>query len=239
MSTLPEKLPSVLLVEDDPTLSLELVEFLCGDGFAVDSVTGVQEAEQALQTPYDLMVLDLNLPDGNGVEFCGRIRPYVRSGIVVCSGRSERELRLSMLRGGADAFLVKPVDAEELSAVLTSVLRRVTPQAPSPLRASVVPSTWRLEKVQYSLIAPSGKRVSLTTAESLLLETLFSAPDRTADRLQLLEVFERAEMPVNGPRLETLVSRLRAKVFSATTHQLPLRASYGRGYVFKAFVEIC
>ena len=233
-----EKLPSVLLVEDDSVLSLELAEFLRGDGFAVHCVAGVIEAEQALERHFDLMVLDLNLPDASGVDLCRRVRPYLRSGIVICSGRSERDLRLSMLRIGVDAFLVKPVDPEELSATLSSVLRRVTLDRPSPLRDSTVPSMWRLDTAQLSLRVPTGKQIALTEAESLLLGTLLSQPARAADRQHLLEVFLKASMPMSGPRLETLVSRLRSKVYGQAGHQLPLRASYGRGYVFAAHAEV-
>ena len=238
MNELREKLPSVLLVEDDPVLSLELAEFLRGDGFDVRCVSTVADAEHALEQHFDLMVLDLNLPDASGVDFCRRIRPYLRSGIVICSGRSERELRLSLLRGGADAFLVKPVDPEELSATLSSVLRRVVLDPPSPLRESALPSLWRLDTAQLSLRAPNGTQVTLTEAELLLLRTLLGQSVRTADRQQLLAIFQQAEMPMSGPRLETLVSRLRSKVYGQSGHQLPLRASYGRGYVFAAHAEV-
>jgi DNA-binding response OmpR family regulator len=239
MSNSLNKPPSLLLVEDDPALSFELSDFLSHDGFAVHSVSSVIAAERALEQPFDLMVLDLNLPDASGVDFCQRIRRYIRSGIVICSGRSERELRLSLLRSGADAFLVKPVDPEELSAILFSVLRRVAVVAPSPLRESVVPAMWRLDSAQMSLWVPSGKQVPLTAAESLLLGTLLGQSERAADRTHLLEVFDRASMPMSGPRLETLVSRLRSKVYGLAGHQLPLRASYGRGYIFAAHAEVC
>ena len=231
--------PSLLIVEDDPTLRSELTEYLAGQGFAVDGVEDVQAAEQKLQTPYDLMVLDLNLPDGSGVELCARLRPYVRSGIVICSGRSERDLRLSMLRNGADAYLVKPVDPEELAAVLTSVLRRVTPVPASPmLGAPPPPQMWRLDRAQQSLVAPTGRRVNLSAGEMLLMAAMFSQPDRVMERQQLLDAFDAGGMPMTGPRLDTMVSRLRNKVFNCSGAQLPLRANYGRGYVFAGHVMI-
>lgn len=229
----------MLIVEDDPTLLGELTEFLGAQGFSVSGVTGVQEAELRLQNPYDLLVLDLNLPDGSGVELCRRLRPYLRSGIVVCSGRSERELRLALLRSGADAFLVKPVDPEELAAVLTSVLRRVKPAPASPMLPSAPPpAMWRLDRVQQSLIGPSGSLIPLTSAEATLLRELLSMPDRTAERQQLLDTLEAAGMPMTGPRLESLVSRLRSKVMEGSGMPLPLRANYGRGYIFAAHALI-
>lgn len=229
---------SLLLVEDDAVLRQELADFLRADGFDVHPVAGVQQAEQCLQRPFDLLVLDLNLPDGSGVDLCLRLRPYVRSGIVICSGRSDRELRLSLLRGGADAFLVKPVDPEELSAVLASVLRRVTPAPASPMRHSVPPSMWRLDRVQQRLIVPSGKDVRLTGGESLLLAEVFASPQRIAARDYLLDRFAAENMPIRGPRLETLVSRLRGKVIASCGLRLPLRAQYRRGYEFTALTAL-
>ncbi len=230
-------MPTLLLVEDDPVLRQEFGEYLSGDGFAVHSVATVMEAERALTEPFDLMVLDLNLPDGSGIELCQRLRPYLRSGIVICSGRSERELRVSLLRSGADAFMVKPVDAEELSATLSSVLRRVIAPVASPMRASQLPSLWRLDRVHRCLWAPKGKQVMLSAHELLLLQILLEQPEQLVGRQQILARFEEASMPITGSRLETIISRLRAKVFDACGAQLPLRASYGRGYIFAAHAD--
>lgn len=232
------KKPSLLLVEDDLVLLQEFAEYLSRDGFDVHGVSGITDAERALTKPFDLMVLDLNLPDGDGAAFCRRIRSYLRLGIVICSGRSERELRLSLLRSGADAFMVKPVDAEELSATLSSVLRRVTTTVPSPMVAPQVPSLWRLDRIQLCLFGPRGVQIALTEAECLLLNVLIEHPDRTAERRYLLERFEKAALPMTGSRLETLISRLRAKVFAACGSRLPLRANYGRGYIFTAYSEL-
>ena len=232
------KLPSLLLVEDDPTLALELADFLRAEGYEVQVATGLQEAEQALQGLFDLLVLDLNLPDGSGAELCLRLRPYVRSGVVVCTGRSERDLRHTLLRGGADAFLVKPVDPEELSAVLASVLRRVNPPPASPMRASTLPASWRVDCVLKCLIDPSGRAVGVTEAECVLLAALGSQPGLPMERPALFDLFAARGLPMSGARLEALVSRLRAKVVAAGAHRLPLAASYGRGYTFTAHAQV-
>lgn len=230
--------PTLLLVEDDPDLGVELSDFLESEGFQVRRARSLREAEVELQHVFDLLVLDLNLPDGSGVDLCMRLRRYVRSGIVICSGRSERELRLSLLRNGADAFLVKPVDPAELAAVLFSVLRRVAPAPAMPLMPSAVPVVWRLDRVQQALLGPARTEVPLSSAECLMLSTLLSSPERVASRDVLLQSFDRAGTPMTGPRLESLVSRLRGKVFSACGQRLPLRASYGRGYAFTAHGEV-
>lgn len=233
-----ETTPSLLLIEDDASLSTELADYLRGDGYDVTCAPTLQQAERALERIFDLIVVDLNLPDGNGAALCTRLRPYVRSGIVVCTGRSERPLRMNLLRTAADAYLIKPLDPEELSATLASVLRRVTQTRPSPMQPPTVPVMWRLNKVLQRLEVPSGDPLSLSAPEYLLLATLFEQTDRFAERPKLLEVFAQHGMPMNGPRLETLVSRLRAKVFTERGLRLPLRAWYGRGYSFSAHVEL-
>jgi DNA-binding response OmpR family regulator len=229
---------SILLVEDDPTLAQELQDYLGSEGFQVRWVSGIQAAEEALQSSFDLLVIDLKLPDGNGADFCARLRPYSRSGIVICSGDSERGVRLDMLRAGADAYLVKPIDPEELVATLTSLLRRLAPARPSPLLPSAVPSMWRLDRVQQLLFAPSGGPVSLSQAACLLLALLFSQTDRFIGRQDLLAAFASKSIDMTGPRLETLVSRLRNKVYSDSGARLPIRAWYGRGYTFTAHADL-
>ena len=115
---------SVLLVEDDRDLCAEISAFLSGAGFSVCVAGTIREADARLARPYDLLVLDINLPDGDGLSFCRQARRYIRSGIVMCTGRGERELRIASLRDGADAYLVKPVDPEELEATLLSEIGR-------------------------------------------------------------------------------------------------------------------
>jgi len=230
--------PSVLLVEDDPTLAQELQDLLGSEGFQVRCVSGIQAAEAALQSSFDLLVIDLKLPDGSSADLCARLRPNLRSGMVICADSSERALRLEMLRAGADAYLVKPVDPEELLATLTNLLRRLAPARPSPLQPSPMPAMWRLDRVQQLLSAPSGVRVSLSQAECLLLALLFSQADRFISRQDLLAAFASKAIDMNGPRLETLVSRLRNKVYGDSGARLPIRAWYGRGYTFTAHADL-
>ena len=220
---------SVLIVEDDVDLREELADFLRGQDYAVTDVGTVREAENALTKPFDLLVLDINLPDGNGFELCHRLRPYLRSGIVMCTGRSERELRIDSLKGGADAYLVKPVDPDELVATLVSVYRRTLP-TPTPLFNLPPPAQWRLDSVRTTLFSPNGASLVLTASETLLLTTLLNAPQHQISRLALLAAFKAAGTAMDGRRIETMTSRLRRKVLDSTGQQLPLTSVYGKGY---------
>lgn len=225
--------PSVLFVEDDIDLRDELVTYIADSGYFVRGVGSVQEAEAALADPYDLLVLDINLPDGSGLELCHRLRPYIRSGIIMCTGRSERELRIDGLKNGADAYLVKPVDPEELEATLASVLRRVTnTKVLGGMATHLLPMPWRLDCKRQVLLAPTGRLIELSAGAALLIRSILKAPNQQISRDELLACFEADDLPTDRHRLEVLVSRLRRKVFDAVGLQLPLQSVYGKGYIF-------
>jgi len=229
---------SLLLVEDDAFLGPSLRDYLTHAGFSVTWVTSIRAAEKALASPFDLLLTDLRLPDGSGGELCIRVRPRIRSGIVVCTGYCERSLKLRLLHSGVDAFLDKPLDPEELLAVLSSVQRRTSPAA-SPMLPSTAPNApWRLDRMQLSLLSPNGKSISLSQAEGLFIAALLNQADRFMARSDLQAAFANQNIEMTGPRLETLVSRLRTKVYREGGLRLPVRAWYGRGYAFNAQAAI-
>ena len=226
--------PSVLYVEDDDDLREELVAYLADSGYRVHGVGSVAAAETALGGPtrFDLLVLDINLPDGNGFELCRRMRPHLRAGIIMCSGRSERELRIDCLKNGADAYLVKPVDPLELEATLTSVLRRVATAAFSPVLAAPLPMQWHLDCMRRTLHGPNGSVVGLSAGEYILLTGLFEEPGQQRSREAIIAALDAEGIALTGRQLEVVVSRLRRKVLDKSGLELPLKSAYGKGYAF-------
>ena len=233
--------PSVLLVEDDQELCLELATYLASSGFGVRSAGTLAAASAALAEPPNLIVLDINLPDGSGLELFRQVHPSQRIGIVMCTGRDERELRITCLKDGADAYLVKPVDPEELEATLLSVHRRVSaavPELPSSLlMPPVVERPWHLDVVERVLTSPNGVAVLLSASELTVLKTLFGSEQRFASREALIEQVDGAADAGSAHRLEALISRLRRKVGDKVGLKLPLRSAYGRGYEFAGHVQ--
>ena len=235
--------PSVLLVEDDHDLCVELATYLANSGFAVRSAGTLAAACAALAQVPNLLVLDINLPDGSGLELFREMPAAARIGIVMCTGRDDRELRIACLRGGADAYLVKPVDPEELEATLLSVHRRVSASAPgratsllSPLAIQEPP--WHLDVVERVLISPNGVAVLLSAAELLVLKLLFGSEQRFASRESLIEQLDGTADAGSAHRLEALISRLRRKVGDKVGLKLPLRSAYGRGYEFSGHAQL-
>jgi DNA-binding response OmpR family regulator len=231
---------SILLLEDDLDLMEELSDCLTALGYTVHTASTVTQAENLLVEAYDMLVLDINLPDGNGLDLCRRMRPYIRSGIIMFTGRSERELRIQGLKDGADAFLVKPVDPEELEATLISVRRRLSStKTETPWHATrPIPVQWRLDRTRHALTGPNSKVCKLSEGEALLLAALLTASNQQATRETLVAEFHHHDKSLNGRHIETLVSRLRGKVLTEIGLQLPVESVYGKGYVFSDHAQV-
>jgi DNA-binding response OmpR family regulator len=223
---------SLLIVEDDEGLRLELTDYLVSLGYKVQGVGTLAAAELLLHLDFALLLLDINLPDGSGMDFCLRVRPYVRAGIIIMTGRSERELRIQGLKSGADAYLVKPVDPEELDATLKSVLRRMSDHRFSILKAAPMPVQWRVDHLRMTLSGPNGKSSKLSKGEALLLVALIQAKGQQTSRAQLLASFDAQGASSSGHRVEALISRLRNKVMADIGLELPIHSIYGQGYAF-------
>jgi len=235
--------PSVLLVEDDQELCEELAIYLSGSGFRVRSAGTLAAASAALAQAPNLIVLDINLPDGSGLELFREVHPCQRIGVVMCTGRDERELRIACLKDGADAYLVKPVDPEELEATLLSVHLRVSAAVPDLASSLLTPQTiverpWQLDVVARVLTSPNGVAVLLSASELAVLKTLFGGEQRFASREELIVQVDGIFDAGSTHRLEALISRLRRKVGDKVGLKLPLRSAYGRGYEFSGHVQL-
>jgi len=235
--------PSVLLVEDDQELCAELAIYLANSGFGVRCAGTLAAASAALAQAPNLIVLDINLPDGSGLELFRQLHPRQRIGVVMCTGRDERELRIACLKDGADAYLVKPVDPEELEATLLSVYRRVSAAVPDLASSLLTPPTiverpWQIDVVERVLTSPNGVAVLLSASELAVLKTLFGNEQRVASREELIVQVDGIFDAGSAHRLEALISRLRRKVGDKTGLKLPLRSAYGRGYEFSGHVQL-
>lgn len=228
---------SVLLVKHDPMACERLADHLDRSGFRVRWATSLVQAEALMVEPAGLLVVDAHLPDGEGLEFGRRLRSYLGCGVILCVAEADKALRIASLRQGADACLVTPVDPEELEATLISVHRCLHSPAPN-LVPVLVPSPWMLDVEQHVLRAPNGRSIVLNLPEHGLLQTLFSHPERRVGRALLVAGLAVAAPGYTEARLESLVSRLRAKVAAKCGMKLPLVSSYGHGYRFNGHVRL-
>jgi len=220
-------LAAIAVVEDHDDLRAELAFQLGCNGYAVTALADGAALDAHLAChPCHLIVLDLGLPGEDGLSICARLRasrPEI--GIVMLTARGLALDRLNGLQGGADAYLVKPTSPQELQAVIANLLRRLRVAAPAPAA-----SGWCFDPRRQSLAAPGGATVTLTHAESLLLQALQRAAPQPASRHELVQALGGNYLDFTDHRLEMAISRLRRKLEQIGPDAEPIRAARGAGY---------
>ncbi|GDY15113.1 DNA-binding response regulator [Planctomycetota bacterium] len=214
-------MPSVLLVEDEPAIADAATWALRRDGNVVVATTTVAEATAHLAGA-DLVVLDLGLPDGNGLDLLRRIRSAGNLPVIVLSARADEVDRIVGLELGADDYLAKPFSPRELSARVRAVLRRAssTPSAPQVLSIDV-----ERQRATYR-----GLPVELTRQQFRLLVALAERPGAVLNRSRLLDLawdepgerFDRA--------VDSQVKLLRAALRAICPEPDPIETVRGEGY---------
>ncbi|MER6410091.1 response regulator transcription factor [Streptomyces humidus] len=170
----------VLVVEDDRGIAESLVRGLRRAGYVVE---GVSTGRAALSAPSpDVVLLDLGLPDIDGVEVCRRLRARSDAVIIAVTARGEEADRVVALDEGADDYLVKPFGLAELLARMRAVLRRRRPTGPEILRHGRLELDLRTRQVSVD-----GRAVALTPKEFGILECLAADPGRVVSRQQILD----------------------------------------------------
>lgn len=225
----------VAVVEDDQELRERiLVPGLADFGFAASGMASAEALYRAmLGTPFDLVVLDVGLPQEDGFSVARHLRQAraMSIGIVMLTGRTHSRDRVRGLDEGSDVYLAKPVELEVLAATLHSLLRRMRAHTtPSP--AIDTPPDWRLEPDGWCLRSPDDVQVALTLAERRVLMRLFAERGEPIARDQLIADLTDDIYAFDPHRLEMLVHRLRRKIEDRTGQPAPLRAARGTGYAF-------
>ncbi len=209
---------SVLIVEDDQGIATQLVRGLTRGGYDVDHVT-TGRAALAWGEP-DVVLLDLGLPDTDGVEVCRRMRARSPVAIIVVTARGEEPERVRALDAGADDYLVKPFGLAELQARIRAVMRRVRPGS-EVLRHGPLTLDLRTQRVTVA-----GQEVALTPKEFDILECLASDPGRVMSRQEILESAWDSHWYGPTKVLDVHVAALRRKL------DVPglIETAYGRGF---------
>lgn len=217
----------VLVVEDNARLSGVLVRGLAEEGYAVDACADGEEAlERAVTGEYDLIVLDVMLPRRDGLSACAEMRRGgVRSGILLLTARDTLRDKVSGLDAGADDYLTKPFELEELLARLRSLLRRGGGEATLTLHdLSLDPGRKRVER--------AGRRLDLSAREYALLEFLMRHPEQVLSRARIVEAVWQDESALDGNVVDVYVSYLRGKVDRPFGVPL-IHTVRGMGYVLR------
>jgi DNA-binding response OmpR family regulator len=222
-------MPAILFVEDDDTIAMGVEYSLKQDGFQVSLANRLEEARDLLKRqPFDLVLLDLGLPDGSGYALCKEIRAAGDTPIIILSARDEEASIVLGLDLGADDYITKPFRLRELISRMKAVLRRR-----GPLEASERTLTCRDVTIiaQQTKVFKNGREVLLTALEYRLLLTLILNQGRVLTRSQILgSIWDVDENFVNDNTLTVYIKRLREKLEDDPQNPALIKTVRGLGY---------
>jgi two-component system OmpR family response regulator len=222
----------LLVVEDDPPLQAGLLQLLGQWGYATElAATGAEALAWLERELFDLVLLDLGLPDRDGVTVCRQLRRLARHQplVLMLTGRADQGDNVRGLEQGADDYMVKPFDPVLLRARLQALLRR----ADRPLQPELDWGPLRLQAGQTSVLV-HGQRVELTRKEALLLEQLLRARGGSLSKAQLLHGCGDGRREVGEDSLRAHMRNLRQKLTASGCDPQLIATVYGLGYRLNA-----
>jgi DNA-binding response OmpR family regulator len=216
----------ILIVEDDATFRSLVEDNLVFEGYRVDAVADGNAALNHLRTVVpDLIVLDLGLPDCDGLDLCRQLRRGGRIPIIILSARAQKADKIKGLELGADDYVTKPTDLEELLARISAVLRRTQP-AVERLTVGRLLVDFRRRRATMGRV-----EIPLTHHEFKLLQYLAERPDRVVHREELLvEVWEYLDPKATTRSVDQVIYRLRQKIEPDPHHPAFIQTAHGNGY---------
>ncbi len=199
----------ILLVEDTVTLGECVREQIADDGHAVDWMLTLAQAKASVaSTQYDLILLDLMLPDGKGIDFLKRLRASGDSTpVIILTALDQLSDRIAGLNAGADDYLIKPFDLAELSARIAAVARRYSGN-PNPFLHI---NGFDIDRVNHT-VHSGNTLIDLTAREWALFEALLQHPGSLLSRSQLEDHLYEFGAEIESNTVEVHISRLRKKL---------------------------
>lgn len=240
-----EKTDCILIVDDDPDIRRLLVDYLARNAFEAFAARDGREMWQVLERHViDLIVLDLMLPDTDGLTLCRDLRAKSNTPnipVLMLTARGEETDRIVGIEMGADDYLIKPFNPRELLARIKSILRRTRALPPNlrpePVRCLCF-AGWCLDTAARLLTAPDGVAVPLSGGEYRLLRILLDHPNRVLNRDQLSEMIQGREAEAYDRAIDVQVSRLRQRLRDDSREPALIKTVRGEGYVLAASIEV-
>lgn len=227
--------PRILVVEDNPDLRIEIVDYLKFCNYKAGGIGSIQEMQHALRYEHwNILLLDLTLPDGDGLATARELRKEygLRLGIIMVTARGHVEDRIEGISAGADAYLVKPINLKELKVTIDHLGLRLGPAPEETPPSTALPILWQLDLQGLELICPNNHRIALTVTESLLLKVLLEQPGQPIGRDKLCDCLPPGSRHDDTRRLDSILSRLRSKTKKDAGISLPIHTLRNKGYTF-------
>jgi DNA-binding response OmpR family regulator len=240
----------ILIVEDDPVVADVVAACLEDAEFETTITSSGQAALNIISdTHIDLCVVDLGLPDMDGLSLTREIKSRTSIGIMILSGRGETTERIIGLEVGADDYLGKPFEPRELLARVRSIIRRTQPSAAkstSPQTGSAnatqhsdmffIFDGWKVDLASLEITGPDGMQPQLSNSEFNLLQAFIEHPNRVLSRDQLLDLVHGDNTPAFDRSIDVQITRLRKKIESDPKAPKFIKTVRNRGYMFTAKV---
>jgi DNA-binding response OmpR family regulator len=231
----PHRKIRVVACEDQALMRDYIVSGLASVGIqALGVCDGIELDSHLSENKVDIVILDIGLPGEDGYSITTRLRQkHPHLGIIMLTARDQTDDKVQGLDCGADLYFTKTVGIRELASAVGSLHRRLSLSPPM-----ATPAPWRLDALRSCLITPNGIEVALTDNELRFLSPLLDHPGTVVDRDRLAQALDQVPDIYAMRRMETMLSRLRAKVQKASPEEpLPVRARHGRGYAFLSEAE--
>ena len=220
----------ILIVEDEPKIASLLADYLQQGGFETHWIaSGADVLDWFDRHSVDLVLLDLMLPEKDGITICRELRERSRVPIIMVTARAEEVDRLLGLEIGADDYICKPFSPREVVARVKAVLRRLEPSEPSA-QPSYAGLSLDCERFRVSA---NDQTLDLTRVECRLLNALITQPGRVFSRSQLMDVVYEDGRIVSDRTMDTHVKNLRRKLEQVLPGREFIHSVYGAGYRFE------
>ncbi len=222
--------PLVAILDDEPQIRALLSEALSEAGFRIAAFARATEFEAALRhAAPDVCLVDLGLPDRDGLALVHRLALESGAAIIIISGRAEVQDRVTGLELGADDYIIKPFDPAEVVARVRARLRgpRVSGAGNHAEFAG-----WRAEFDRYVLVSAEGEEIAISHSEGEVLRMFLESPKRLISRQQMQETLGGAAGESFDRAMDVRISRLRTKLKEDPKNPALIKTIYGAGYIF-------
>ncbi|MGR3758514.1 response regulator transcription factor [Roseobacteraceae bacterium NS-SX3] len=223
------------IVEDDSEISDLLSTYLAGRGFQCTVSPSAEAAQMQPPAGFDLFIVDVMLPGGDGLSFCRWLRESSDVPVIILSAVKGDTERIIGLELGADDYLEKPFNPRELLARINALLRRSKGRGERAMTAGQVRfSGWLLDCAHQKLQGPGGELVPLSSTEYQLMTALIAAVPEPVSREEIARGILGVEIGPEDRRVDILISRLRKKLTAADAAADFIKTVRNRGYQFSA-----
>ena len=238
---------TILTIDDEPNLQLVVQHYLEDDGYRVIQAHSGKELSALLadKPEFDVVLLDLNLPDVEGLSLIPKLREYNAAPIIIVSGKSDTTEKVVGLELGASDYMTKPFEMRELSARIKVCLRNNNGTSKKEDTDNnlknidrVIFNDWCLDRQQYQLFDSKQQSADLTTGEFKLLEALVLSPNRALSREYLFDLTRDGEFDAYDRAIDIQIARLRKKIRDDSKSPKLIKTIRGVGYMFAGETKV-